>query len=75
MRTQRHHTWCCLDNHLNGWGGKEGPTDRPTDRPTKPFVGRPPGSGKKHLVILSSNQAFMKKRYFTFKKTSGHFIT
>ena len=29
-----------------GWGGKEGPTDRPTDRQTKPFLGRPPGSGK-----------------------------
>ena len=31
------------------WLGQEkrdGPTDRPTGRPTKPFVGRPPGSGK-----------------------------
>ena len=29
------------------WLGEE-KKDRPTDRPTKPFVGRPPGSGKQH---------------------------
>ena len=41
-------TWLCQTPPA-GWGRKRGtdrPTDRTTDRPTKPFVGRPPGSGK-----------------------------
>ena len=31
---------------------RDRPTDRQTDRPTKPFVGRPPGSGK-HKCLRS----------------------
>ena len=35
------------------WPGRKSKTERPTDRPTKPFVGQPPGSGKKQNMILS----------------------
>ena len=35
------------EGYLSSLDRKTGQTDRPTDRPTKPFLGRPPGSGKK----------------------------
>ena len=39
------------EGYLSSLDRKTGPTDRQTDRPTKPFLGRPPGSGKKKRVI------------------------
>ena len=54
LMKQDQDTWLCQTPLLVGVG-KEGPTDRPTDRPTKPFVGRPPGSGNYTSEIENPN--------------------
>ena len=47
-------TWLC-QTPTAGWGrkrGTDGRTDGRIDRPTKPFVGRPPGSGNQEKGVL-----------------------